>query len=153
MRISLALATAIVALAFAPSAAKAQVAATIRVGGHPIGGILRIGDRHGYYDRYHRAPRVIVIERYDHRKYKVKDHRQYGYRPIIIYHDRRGDRYYDAWRPGLSEVRVYERDGRYYRADDRARSRRYDDRYRYRDRDRDRDRDWDDDRDGARGRW
>ncbi len=144
MRISLALATALLTYAFVPARTEAQVSARIVIGGHPVSGVIRIGDPHVHVIRErprghrvvvveHRAPRVIVVHKHHHKKHKWKKH---DYRRIVVYYDRRHDRYYDAYRPGLVEWRAYERDGRFYRDDDWDR--------RYRDR-------WDDrrwDRDG-----
>jgi hypothetical protein len=84
-----------------------------------------------------------------------KDFRRHA-RIVVVYYDRRGDRYYDrGGRSGLREVEVYERDDRYYRPDDDDR---YDNDGRYgrddrsdRNRDRDHDRDRDRDRDGRPG--
>jgi hypothetical protein len=152
-------------LASAPAQAQ-RVSADIRIDGGPVAGRVRIGDR----DRYRSRPvvRRVYVERIrrDRGRHNgwYKDFRR-GARIVVVYYDPRDDFYYDRRYDGLEEIRVYERDGRYYRLDDdrygydddryddRRDGRydgrnggRYDDR-RNRDRDRDRDRDWDRDHD------
>lgn len=57
------------------------------------------------------APGVIVVERVPHRGRGWW--KRNGYRPAIIYTD--GRYYYNGWvrRPGVTQVTVYSRDGRY----------------------------------------
>ena len=138
-----------------------RVIADIRIGGGPVAGHVIIGDRGDYRPRprgyeYERA-RVIRVERVSFRDRGrrngwFKDFRRHA-RIVVVYYDRRDDRYYDRYygRGGLREIEVYERDGRFYRPDDDDR---YDNNDRYgrddrsgRDRDRDRDRNRGRDRD------
>jgi hypothetical protein len=57
------------------------------------------------------APNVIVVQRMPHRGRGWW--KRNGYRPAIVYTD--GRYYYNGWtsRPGVTQVTVYERDGRY----------------------------------------
>ena len=158
MRVSAAL--ALTALAFSPVQSEAQVSGEIAVDGYPVGGYIRFGDRPRYVEvarprsrgsrvvvveRY-APPRVIVVERWQKHKHHKHWRQDRRYRRGFVFYDRRHDRYYDSYRPGLIEIRVVIRDGRYYRYDDRDR---YDRDRDYRDRDyrdrRDRDRRYDDD--------
>jgi hypothetical protein len=51
-------------------------------------------------------------------------------RLVVVFWDRDDDRYYlDRFRSGLLEIRLYERDGRFYRLEDDGYGARYDDRY------------------------
>lgn len=133
-------------LAAAPAQAQ-RVAADIRIGGGPIRGHVVIGSQDRFdsrWDREYRSRRVRVevIGRRD-RGWFGRFRREA--RVVVVYYDRRDDCYYDRFRSGLQEIRVYERDGRFYRADgDRDDGRFYDDRYddrRDREFDRNRDRD------------
>ena len=137
----------------AGSASAQRVSADIRIGGRgPVSGHVRIESRDHYRDRYYRdygyRPRVVrveVIRRHDrgrHYGWFKQFHRKA--RVIVVYYDRRDDHYYDRrFYPGLEEIRVYERGGRYYRMEDRD----WDDRFDGRDR-----RDGWDDRDRRDGR-
>jgi hypothetical protein len=129
-----------------------RVNADIRIGGGPVSGRIVIDDRGR--DRYRSRPRPIGrIEWIRARDYRRNDwfrNFRRDARVIVIFYDRRDDRYYrDRFDRGLEEIRVFERDGRYYRLENDGRDyddRRYDDR-RHNDRDRDgRDRDGRDDR-------
>jgi hypothetical protein len=83
--------------------------------------VLRSGPVAGHVvvERY--QPRVIVIERFDHRhgkRWNRDHHRDHGYRLVTVYYA--DGRYYDRYDPHYSDVRevvVYERDGRFYRDD------------------------------------
>lgn len=160
MRFSSALALTV--LAVAPVRSEAQVSGEIAVDGYPVGGYIRFGDRPRYVEvvrprargqrvvvveRY-APPRVIVVERWQRHKHHKHWRDDRRYRRGFVYYDRWHDRYYDSYRPGLVEIRVVIRDGRFYRYDDRDRS--YRDRRdrRYRDGRYD---DWDDRWDD--GRW
>ena len=57
------------------------------------------------------APNVIYVQRAPHRGRGWW--KRNGYRPAIVYTD--GRYYYNGWiqRPGVTQVTVYERDGRY----------------------------------------
>jgi len=148
---------ALAALLLLPAAAPAQhVVADIRIGEGPISGRLFLGDPYGpsahvvvdarrRVPEYHRPPahREIVVYR---------AHRGEGwwrsnhYRTVRVWYDADRDYYYDhPYRDGrgLREVVLYERDGRYYRDDDR-----FDRNGRW---DRDRDYDRGHDRDHGRG--
>jgi hypothetical protein len=101
----------------------------------------------------HHYPRVIVVERVHRGRGHVKHHRRNEYRRIRAWYDHDRVRYYDAYRPGLREVVIFESGGRYYDYDydyRRADYRDYRDDRDYRDyrddrRDGNRDRDdWDD---------
>jgi len=143
-----------------------RVSADIRIGGvGPVSGHIRIGDRYEWRrDRY--RPRRIVVEHFGRRDRRWYDgwFRQWrrGAEVVIVFSDRDGRHYYDRYRPGFHEVRVFRRGGRYYRVDDDRWDR--DDRYdrdgrgldrrdRRDDRaDRDRNRDGRDDRRSGRNR-
>ena len=120
-----------------------RVSADIHIGGRPISGTIHIGNR-GWYPRPRNVafartfPRRIVLQRGHFNPRKARNGRV-----VAIYYDRDCDLYFDGYRRGLAEVRVYQDGNRYYRYDDRDNRRRdRDDRY---DRDRDRrDRDRDD---------
>lgn len=114
------------ALLLLPGAAHAQrVVADIAIQDGPLTGHVIIGQPPAYHrevirDRYHRPePRVIVIYR---RGYDDGWYHRRGYRVIRVWYDARYDRYYDRYDgryPGLREMTVYERDGRYYRTEER----------------------------------
>jgi hypothetical protein len=124
----------------AGSASAQRVQADIRIGGRgPISGHIRIGDRYDWRRDYRpRRIRVEVIRGRDRGRHEgwFRNWRRDA-RVVVVYYDRRNDWYYDRYRPGLYEARVYHRGGRYVRWDD------FDDRYgrngRYGDRDDDRD--------------
>jgi len=159
----LGLGSAVMFSLFSAGAADAQrVSADIRIGGRgPVTGHVRIDpsrDRYDRYDRYDRRDRgrvirVEVFRRHD-RGWREGWFRQFQRkaRVVVVYYDRRDDYYYDRYRPGLQEIRVYERDGRYYRDDDRYDRYDRDDRYDRNDRYDDRDRRGNDDWDGRDGR-
>jgi hypothetical protein len=129
--------TALLAL---PAPAAAQVSGEIALGGYPIGGWIRFGERPRYVEVVpyrprggriviveRQAPRMVVLERW-HRHKHDRHCRHDGLHRRIIYYDRYGDRYYDRYRPGLIRVEVIIHDGRYFWYD---RDDRYDrDRYR-----------------------
>lgn len=135
----LGLGSALVFSLFSAGSASAQrVSADIRIGGRgPVSGHVRIESRDRYRDRYYRdygyRPRVVrvdVIRRHDRGRHSgwFKQFHRKG-RVVVVYYDRWDDCYYDRrFYPGLQEIRVYERDGRYYRMDDRDWDDRYDDR-------------------------
>jgi len=143
------LSTAVLLPLMSATPAQAQrVEADIRIGGGPVAGRILIGDRYDRYDRYDRRPRAIrKVEwiRFDRRRDDWFRRFMRDARIVIVFHDRYDDRYYlDRFRPGLQEVRLYERGGRFYRLqNDRfdRRDDRWDDR---------RDDRWDDRRDNRR---
>ncbi len=127
MSVKLFSAALVAGLAFLATPAQAQrVSADV---------VVRIGDRYPYgtrpivvprrvparrvivVERY--APRVIIVERVRHpRGHAYGYWKKHGYRPVQIYYDAAYGRYYDRYdryHPGLREVTVWERDGRYYR--------------------------------------
>ena len=108
-----------------------RVQADIRIGGHgPISGHIRIGGRDRWDYRRDYRPRKVRVEVY--RRFDRGRHHGWfnkwrrNARTVVVYYDRGDDCYYDRFRPGLREYRVYERDGRYVRWED---DNRYDDRY------------------------
>ena len=148
-------------LASAPAQAQ-RVSADILFGGGPVEGRVRIGDR----DRYRSRPvvRRIYVERIRRDRGRHNgwyNHFRRGARIVVVYYDPRDDFYYDRRYDGLEEIRVYERDGRYFRLDDDRygydddrydrRDGRYDGRNGGRYDDRRQDRDWDRDHDRDRG--
>jgi len=155
MRTSIATGSLLSALLLAQPAQAQQVLADIVLHSGPVAGHVFIGDAYSTYGRqrviYRRppvrrmvvveqAPRIIVVEGAQYRG--RAEWRRFGYRPVTLYYV--DGRYFDRSfnRPGLRQVVVYERGGRYFRdwdQDDRYHRDRYDrDRY---DRDRyDRDR-------------
>jgi hypothetical protein len=125
-------------LAVHPARAQ-RVDADIRIGGGPIAGRIVIGSDGGRYDeRYGGRPRGIryveIIRGRDH----GRDNRwfrklQRQARVVVVFYDRRDDRYYlDRYRGGLQEIRIYERDGRFYRLDEDWNDDRRNDRYDHR---------------------
>lgn len=116
----------------ATPAAAQRVEADIRIGGGPISGRVIIGDRRDRYDHYDYRPRHVgrvewirVRDRgFNHGWFK-KFRREA--RVIVVYYDRR-DGYYDQYRRGYDQVRLYERGGRFYRIDDDNYFDRYEDR-------------------------
>ncbi len=140
------------ALAMMPALASAQVSGTIVIGGGPVGGVIRIGEPRVVVVDRHPPPRIIVVERWHGRYHRGFDHRRAQRR--VVFFDRRHNVYYDRYRPGLIEIRVFAFGGRWYQDDGRfdrydRRRDRWDDRDRARARGRDRgwdgrDRDWDD---------
>lgn len=90
-----------------------RVSADIIIGGGPVAGRVTIGDR----------PRPLRgVEWVRARDYRRDDwwrSFQRGSRIIVVYWDRNDDYYYmDRFRPDLLEIRLFERDGRYYRLED-----------------------------------
>jgi len=154
---------ALVALAPGSESQAQRVSADIHIGGWPVAGTIRIGDRPYYRDQgyYGRArPRaVIVVPRAYPQRLSVE--RRHGWnwkkhrdaRLVVVYYDRHCGLYFDSYRRGLEEVRVLQDKDRYFWYDDYDGSR--DDRYHYdrRGRDRDRDRYSDDRRDDRRDRY
>jgi hypothetical protein len=158
MKTSMAVGAAAFALAVAavPAAQAQSVEAGVVIQSGPVRGHVVIADPAPVVV-YREPPRhVVVVERYQPRRVIVERvyaprgraigwWRKHGYGATTVYYDPADDCYYErrvGGRPGLREVVVYERDGRYYRSDvdDYDHDGRRD--YReYRDR---RDRDWDD---------
>ena len=123
----------------AQPAAAQRVSADIRIGAGPISGSIHIRpDRHYRSDRF--RPRTVRVDLlrwrdYGHRRSWLRDFRRDS-RVVVIFVDRRDGRYYDRFRPGLVEVRAFQRGGRFYRWDDDRFDRwDRDDRYDRRDRD------------------
>ncbi len=132
----------------APRAPAQVVEAGVVIRSGPVAGHVVIGPPPPVVV-YREPARVVVVERYAPRVIVVREvhvprgraygwWKKHGYRRVVVYYD--GHAYYDRWvdgRPGIREVVVYERDGRYYHGD-------WDDHDGWRDRDRWRDRDdWD----------
>jgi hypothetical protein len=90
------------------------------------GGRSSRDDRYGRGNGRSRQIRIDIFGRRD-RSWREGWYRQFQRqaRVVIVYYDRRDDCYYDRYAPGLQEIRVFERDGHYYRMDDQG----YDDRY------------------------
>lgn len=135
-------------LAGTPDPALAQrVAADIHIGGWPVAGTIHIGDRYGYP-----RPRRVIYERANPRRIAVRYDR--GWRPwkhrdarlVVVYYDQSCDEYYDDYRRGLDEVRVYQDGDRFYRFDNDSGYDRYERDGSYRRGERREDRDWDRDR-------
>ena len=157
-------------LAAAPAQAQ-RVSADIRIGSGPVDGRVIINDPYQYrrsrpvlvfpqrrvfvervrfdrrfdrrwaYDKHQRKEWEHWRKDYDHWRRDWYNRFSRDYRVSVVYYDGRDDCYYDRFRPGLQEIRVYERDGRFYRFDDDDSY--YDDSRSYRD-----DRDWRRDQDG-----
>lgn len=143
---------AVTALAPTGQAEAQRVSADIHIGGWPVAGTIRIGERpyyrdYGYYGRPRRHevvivhrdyPRRVVVER--RHGWNWKKHRNAEL--VVVYYDRHCGLYFDRYHRGLEEVRVLRDRDRYYWYDDYDGGR--DDRYLYdrrgHDRDRDRDR-------------
>lgn len=145
---------AVLAATSIPNGAQAQrVAADIHIGGWPIAGTIRIGERpyysrgYGHYPRPRRRiadygyPRQIVVDR--RHGWNWKKHRDA--RLVVVYFDRQCGLYFDRYHHGLQEVRVLRDDDQYYWYDDY--DSRDDDRFLYDRRGNDRDR-YDSDRRG-----
>lgn len=129
MVFGLSLAT-IASIGISTSASAQRVSADIHIGGYPVAGTVRIGERYprprgGYYERA-RPVRIVV----DHRRGGWNPHKYRNARMVVVYYDRDCDLFFDRYSRGLEEVRVYQDGGRYFRFDD--------DRWDRRDRDRDR---------------
>jgi hypothetical protein len=97
-----------------------RVTADIRIGNGPVAGRIIIGDSRRRYESSPRAVRHVEwVRGRDNRRDDW--HRQFGRhaRVAFVYYDRHHRRYYfDRYRSGLQEIRVFERDGRFYRFDD-----------------------------------
>lgn len=113
----------------AKPASAQRVNADIIIGGGPIAGRVIIGDRGR--DEYRGRPRPIRRVEWIH----ARDYRRNDWwrrferesRVIVVFWDRRDDSYYyDRHHSGLAEIRLYEREGRFYRRDDDRRDGRYD---------------------------
>ncbi len=120
-------------VAVVPSRAEAQqVSLDLGIRQGPVYGRVIIGHPYFHYrpyylGHYYYHPRVVIVEP---RVIVVKTfrrghgwYRHHGYRRVTVWYDRDGDRWYDRPDrrvPGLREVAVYERDGRYYWPDDGA---------------------------------
>jgi len=112
-----------------------RVSAEVVLRAGPVAGHVVVEDRepaYRYREAYRREPgrrmvvqryqpRVIVVERFDHRHSKHWNRGRYlghGYRLVTVYYV--DGRYYDRYDPhysGTREVVVYERDGRFYQDD------------------------------------
>lgn len=109
-----------------------RVSADVVFRSGPIAGHVVVADGYSTYRRravYRPAPaRVVVVERV-HRHRHPRHWKRHGFRPVTLYYVH--GRYYDRWAgqgPGVREVIVYERDGRYYHeCDDDRRHRHWDD--------------------------
>jgi len=96
-----------------------RVAADVVIRSGPVAGHVVVGNGYSTYRRpvvvYRRAPaRVVVVERVAQRRH-VRHWRKHGYRPVTVWY--RDGRYYDRQvrgGPGMREVVVYERGGRFY---------------------------------------
>lgn len=97
-----------------------RVSADIRIGGGPVAGHIRIGPDF-YRGRGPRA-RVVRVEVLRSRDYYRRIDRLRAFRrdarAFVLYYDRDRDFYFDRFRPGLIEIQVFERGGRFYRWDD-----------------------------------
>lgn len=136
-----------------------RVSADIHIGGWPVAGTIRIGDRPYYRDGYYGRPRrhdVVVVPRVYPRRLSVERRHGWNWKKhrnaqlVAVYFDRHCGLYFDRYHRGLDEVRVLRDNDRYYWYDDYDGFR--DDRYLYdrRGRDRDRDRRFDDGRNDRR---
>lgn len=141
---------AAVLLAAPVTLAAQRVSADIAIGGGPVSGRILIGDPYPYYHgdvavrhypRYRPAYREVVILR-GHRGHGW--YRRHGYHPVRAWYDAPRRFYYHDrpihGRPGLREIVLWEREGRYIHELDGSSWR-----DEYRDW-RDRDRHWRDDR-------
>lgn len=109
----------IAALSLATPLRGQQVAARVIVRSGPVAGHVVVRDGYSTYRRpvARRVPaRVIVVERVAARHHRNAHWRGNKYRRVTLwyYDGRYYDRYVRGW-PGMREVIVYERDGRYYR--------------------------------------
>ncbi len=116
---------------FSAVPAQAQrVNADIMIGGGPVSGRVIIGDRgrDGYRGRPRPIRRVEWIGARDYRRDDWWRRFQRESRLIVVFWDRDDDSYYmDRYRSELLEIRVYERDGHFYRVEDDGYGARYDD--------------------------
>jgi hypothetical protein len=107
-----------------------RVTAEIRIGGGPVSGHIILGDVRRRYESRPRAIRQVEWIRGGDRR-RDDWFRRFGRQAqvVIVFYDRDDDRYYfDRYRSGLQEIRIYERDGRFYRFED-DRYGRHDDRW------------------------
>ena len=131
-------AASLAAMALAAPIQAQLVSADVVIRSGPVRGHVVVDDGYSTYHRrpvvYERPARVIVVE-HVYRHEHIRHWKRHGYRQArLFYVDGRYYDRYDLRHPGMREVIVYERDGRYYRDDDRDQYDRRDD---YRDRDRD----------------
>jgi hypothetical protein len=135
MRTGILAGSLLVGLALIATPLQAQrVSAEVVLRGGPVAGHVVVEDRESAYrhrEVYRREPgrrmvaayqpRVIVVERFDHRHGKHWNrgrHLGHGYRLVTVYY--MDGRYYDRYDSHYSQVRevvVYERDGRFYQVD------------------------------------
>jgi hypothetical protein len=113
----------LITLAGAPLQAQTSVDAgvTVHSGGTTVGGHVSTGpERAPVVVREQPVREVIVVERMNVPRGRAKGWwRKQGYREVRVYSD--GERYYSRRvdrRPQLTEIVVFEREGRYYRWDD-----------------------------------
>ena len=117
-----ALAALITTIGIAP--ASAQVRAAVQINTVPVSGTIVIGSaprpvaypvvmypaHRPVFVRRVIAPRVVVVERAPHRRRSWW--KRHGYQRAVVYTD--GRYYYgERWAPGVTQVTVYARDGRY----------------------------------------
>jgi hypothetical protein len=113
---------ALIALAGAPLQAQTSVDAGVVVqsGGTTVGGHVSTGPERAPVVVREPVREVIVVERMHVPRGRAKGWwRKQGYREVRVYSD--GERYYSRRvdrRPQLTEIIVFEREGRYYRWDD-----------------------------------
>jgi hypothetical protein len=102
-----ALAALITTIAFTPASAQVRAVIQVNVGQPPV---VYAAPRPVIVRRAV-APNVIIVERMPHRGRGWW--KRNGYRKAIVYTD--GRYYYNGWvtRPGVTQVTVYTRDGRY----------------------------------------
>ena len=102
-----ALAVLITTFGFTPASAQIRAVIQVNVGQPPV---VYAAPRPVIVRRAV-APNVIYVERIPHRGRGWW--KRNGYRPAIVYTD--GRYYYSGWvrRPGVTQVTVYTRDGRY----------------------------------------
>ena len=102
-----ALAALITTIGFTPASAQVRAVIQVNVGQPPV---VYAAPR-PIIVRRAVAPNVIYVERMPHRGRGWW--KRNGYRPAIVYTD--GRYYYNTWvrRPGVTQVTVYTRDGRY----------------------------------------
>jgi hypothetical protein len=132
-----------VVLGAMPVSAQTSVDAGVEVhsGGTSVGGHVSTGSPPPTVIVREPVREVIVVERRQMPRGRAKGWwRRQGYREVRVYSD--GDSYYGRRierRPGLREVVIYEREGRYYRWDegddgDRGRGREHEHEHEHKDR-------------------